>query len=326
MTKQNPKQPKNFAVIGVGGYIAPRHLQAISDTHNRVVCALDPSDSVGILDRYSDEVHFFTEFERFDREIERRRQSGDPKQRVDYVSICSPNYLHDSHMRFALRVDADAICEKPLVLNPWNVDALAELERQSGHRAWTVLQLRHHPAIQALKEKYAEPPNKRIPIDLCYVTSRGPWYHHSWKGQLDKAGGITTNIGIHFFDMLGWIFGPVQRMELHLQTAEVAAGILELERADVRWFLSLRRQDLPLAHQSEASQVTHRSILIDGEEIEFSRGFKDLHTVVYEQILQGKGYGLTDARPSISLVHDIRNATATGVSADSHPLAKTAKL
>lgn len=318
--------PKNFAVIGVGGYIAPRHLQAIAETNNRICCAVDPSDSVGILDRYSDEVKFFTEFERFDREIEKRRLSGDPAKKIDYVSICSPNYLHDAHMRFALRVGADAICEKPLVLNPWNIDALQALEAQSGRRAWTVLQLRHHPAICALKEKYAKPPKHRVPIDLCYVTSRGPWYHRSWKGQMDKAGGITSNIGIHFFDMLGWIFGPVQRMELHLQTPEMASGILELERADVRWFLSIRRQDVPASRQTGASQVTYRSINIDGEEIEFSKGFKDLHTVVYEKVLAGQGYGLADARPSISLVHDIRHATPVGVTADSHPLAKEAKF
>lgn len=326
MGNQQAKRVKNFAVIGVGGYIAPRHLQAIAETNNRICCAVDPSDSVGILDRYSDEVKFFTEFERFDREVEKRRQSQDPSKKIDYVSICSPNYLHDAHMRFALRVGADAICEKPLVLNPWNVDALEELEQQSGHRAWTVLQLRHHPAILALKEKYARPPKHRVPIDLCYVTSRGPWYHRSWKGQMEKAGGITTNIGIHFFDMLGWIFGPVQRMEVHVQTAEVAAGILELERADVRWFLSLRRQDVPAERQTGASQVTHRSINIDGQEIEFSKGFKDLHTVVYEKVLAGQGFGLADARPSISLVHDIRNATPIGINADSHPLAKKIEI
>ncbi len=313
---------KNFAIIGVAGYIAPRHLQAIRDTGNRLVCALDKSDSVGILDRYFEEVDFFTEFERFDRHVEKLRRS-DPERRIHYVSICSPNYLHDAHIRFALRVGADAICEKPLVLNPWNCDALEDMERDSGQRVYNVLQLRVHPAILALKEKVErEKKSRRYSIDLTYITGRGNWYFFSWKGDLAKSGGIATNIGIHFFDMLLWIFGAVERFEVHYTDQKKAAGFLQLKRADVRWYLSLDRADLP-AEVRQEGKTTYRSITVDGEEVEFSGGFTDLHTVVYRDILAGRGYGIRDARPSIELCYRIRHAKPTmGSEREVHPFLK----
>jgi UDP-N-acetyl-2-amino-2-deoxyglucuronate dehydrogenase len=297
----------NFAVIGVGGYIAPRHLKAIKATGNRVIAAIDKGDSVGILDSWFPEAAFFTEFERFDRHVEKLRRLG-YSERVHFVSICSPNYLHDAHMRFALRVNADAICEKPMVLNPWNIDALRELEQESGRRLFCILQLRVHPAIVALKEKMAKTAHLTRPlIDLTYVTSRGRWYSVSWKGSVEKSGGIATNIGIHFFDMLMWIFGPVQLCEVHHAEPARMAGFLHLENADVRWFLSVDRRDLP--QDAKASgKSTYRYISIDQTEIEFSDGFTDLHTMVYEDILAGRGFGLDDARPSIELVSQLRKA------------------
>lgn len=311
--------PRNLALIGAGGYIAPRHMKAIRDTGCRLAAALDKSDSVGILDSFSYDVAFFTEFERFDRHVEKLRRQGEEK-RIHYVSICSPNYLHDAHIRFALRVGADAICEKPLVLNPWNVDALAEAERETGNRIYNILQLRVHPAIMALKQKIDEAPvGKRYAIDLTYITSRGNWYFTSWKGDMTKSGGIATNIGIHFFDMLMWIFGSVRHHEVHCSDSRKMAGFLELEKADVRWFLSVDRNDLP--NEAKAiGKATFRSITVDGAEFEFSDGFTDLHTAIYREILAGRGFGLDDARPSIDLVHELRNSMATRVNSEqSHP-------
>ncbi len=313
---------KNFALIGVAGYIAPRHLQAIKETGNSLVCALDKSDSVGILDRFFDQVDFFTEFERFDRHVEKLRRL-EPERHIHYVSICSPNYLHDAHIRFALRVGADAICEKPLVLNPWNCDALTEMEGQTGRRVYNILQLRVHPAIMALREKIRNNTGgKRHSIDLTYITGRGNWYFFSWKGNLSHSGGVATNIGIHFFDMLLWIFGPLRRSQVHYADPKKSAGFLELENADVRWFLSVDKKDLP-AVAKEAGRPTYRSITVDGEEIEFSGGFTDLHTVVYQNILNGKGYGINDARPSIELAYDIRHAKiADSGAGEMHPFLK----
>ncbi|MCX6835095.1 MAG: Gfo/Idh/MocA family oxidoreductase [candidate division Zixibacteria bacterium] len=312
---------KNFAITGVGGYVAPRHLKAIKDTGHRLVAAVDPADSVGILDRYFNDVAFFTEFERFDRHLEKLRRAADDKL-VHYVSICSPNYLHDAHCRFALRVGADAICEKPLVLNPWNIDALAELEQESGRKINTVLQLRVHPALIALRDKLQrEKPRDKHDVVLTYITSRGRWYLVSWKGQLDRSGGLATNIGIHFFDLLIWLFGPVEKSEVHISQPTTASGYLELERARVRWILSIDRNLSPDAAKN-SEQTTYRSITIDGEEVEFSAGFADLHTEVYRRTLEGRGFGLEDARPSISLAHDIRVSTPSGGSGRSHPLLK----
>ena len=311
---------KNFALIGAAGYIAPRHMQAIKDTGNRLVAAVDPSDSVGILDRYFDEVDFFTEFERFDRHVEKLRRKDDGRK-IDYVSICSPNYLHDSHIRFAMRVGAHAICEKPLVANPWHLDGLCELEAESKNKVYNVLQLRVHPEIIKLKIKSKKLKVKdKAEIDLTYITSRGKWYFYSWKGSIDKSGGIATNIGIHFFDMLMWIFGKLLYSEVHYSDTKKVGGFMELEQANVRWFLSLDKADLPEPAR-EKGQSTFRSILIDGREVEFSGGFTDLHTMVYRDVLAGKGYGLEDARPSIELVHKIRSAKPTGVKGYyAHPL------
>ena len=311
---------KNFALIGAGGYIAPRHMKAIRDTGNRLVAALDKQDSVGILDSYSFDVSFFTEFERFDRHAEKLRRMGDA-ERIHFVSICSPNYLHDSHIRFALRIGADAICEKPLVLNPWNLDALHEIELETGRKIYNILQLRVHPAIMALREKItSEPQSAKHEIDLSYITSRGAWYFASWKGDDHKSGGVATNIGVHFFDMLMWIFGPLQRQEVHLATDGTMAGYLELEKANVRWMLSVDRNTLPEEVRS-AGKTTYRLLSLDGEEFEFSEGFTDLHTIVYREILAGNGYGLNDARASIELVHDIRESSVnTGTPNTRHPM------
>lgn len=311
--------PHNFAITGVGGYVAPRHLNAIKETGNQLLAAVDPNDSVGVLDRYFKDVSFFTEFERFDRHLEKLRRSA-TAERVDYVSICSPNYLHDAHCRFAMRIGADAMCEKPLVLNPWNIDALEELEQESGRRIWTILQLRVHPAIVALREKLRQEKagSKKHEVVLTYITSRGRWYLVSWKGQAERSGGLATNIGIHFFDMLSWMLGPVEHSEVHVSTPHKAAGYLELENARVRWFLSIDRDDLP--KDLPDTQTTFRSITLDGEEIEFSGGFTDLHTEVYRRTLDGQGFGLQEALPSISLAHKIRVAEPTGVNANSHPI------
>ena len=294
---------KNFALIGAAGYIAPRHLQAIKDTGNNLVAALDKFDSVGIMDSYFPKADFFTEFERFDRHLEKLRRNG---QQIDYVSICSPNYLHDSHIRFALRQKADAICEKPLVLNPWNVDALEEIEKETGKRVSTILQLRLHPNIILLKKEVeAAPADKIFDVNLTYITSRGKWYHHSWKGDESKSGGIATNIGIHFFDMLLWVFGSLKKSVIEKYEDDRAAGFLELKRARVNWMLSINEDHLP-AEVKQKGKRTYRSLKMDGKEIEFSDGFTDLHTKSYAEILAGRGFGLKDARPSIELAHDIR--------------------
>ncbi|MCE2935946.1 MAG: Gfo/Idh/MocA family protein [Cyclobacteriaceae bacterium] len=296
---------KNFALIGAAGFIAPRHMKAIKETGNNLVAALDRFDSVGILDSYFPQADFFTEFERFDRHLDKLRRQG---QKIDYVSICSPNYLHDSHIRFALRHQADAICEKPLVLNPWNLDSLLEIEQETGRRVYTILQLRLHPAIQQLREKVkAMPANKKMDVDLTYITSRGHWYHISWKGDLAKSGGVATNIGIHFFDMLIWVFGSVQQSHVTRLSDSTASGHLELERANVNWKLSIDANDLPPAVAAQGKR-TYRSIVIAHEELEFSEGFTDLHTDSYRAILVGQGYGINDTRPSIELAHQIRNS------------------
>lgn len=309
---------QNFALIGAAGYIAPRHMKAIRDTGNRLVAAVDKSDCMGVLDSYFPDAHFFVEFERFDRHIEKLRRKGD-ERRVNYVSIASPNYLHDAHIRFALRVNADAICEKPVVLNPWNVDALSEIEKETGCKTNIILQVRLHPTILALKKQInATPRNGKFDIDLTYITLRGRWYLVSWKGDVEKSGGIATNIGVHFFDMLTWIFGPVQQSIVHHIEPIKAAGFLELERARVRWFLSLDGHDLPVECQKNG-QRTYRSITVAGQEVEFSEGFTDLHTISYQEILKGEGFGLVDARPSIEVVYGIRNAKPVGRVGDYHP-------
>ncbi|MDL2200412.1 Gfo/Idh/MocA family oxidoreductase [Halopseudomonas aestusnigri] len=308
---------KKFALIGAAGYIAPRHMQAIKATGNELVAALDPNDSVGIIDSHFPDADFFTEFERFDRHLDRLRRSGSEKK-VDYVSICSPNYLHDSHMRFALRSGADAICEKPLVLNPWNIDGLIDIERDTGHKVNTILQLRLHPAICALQDRIlTELKGKKHEVDLTYITSRGHWYLQSWKGDEKKSGGIATNIGVHFFDMLHFLFGRLQDIKVHLSEDTRAAGYLEYERARVRWFLSIDINDVP-AQVREQGQRTFRSITVDQQEIEFSSGFTDLHTRSYEEIIAGRGFGLEENRVAIETVSNIRNATPQS-GGDQHP-------
>lgn len=313
-------EARNFALIGAAGYIAPRHMQAIRDTGNRLVAAYDPNDSVGVIDSFFPEADFFTEFERFDRHVDKRRRAETGKE-VHYVSICSPNYLHDSHMRFALRSGADAICEKPLVLNPWNIDGLQEIERDTGRRVNTILQLRVHPAIMALREKVrAGAASTKHEVDLTYITSRGHWYLQSWKGDERKSGGIATNIGVHFFDMLHFIFGELQQNVVHVYEGTKAAGYLEYEQARVRWFLSVDVADVPERVRG-AGQRTYRSITVDGEEIEFSGGFTDLHTRSYQEIIAGRGFGLEENRVAIETVASIRGAhpAATG---ERHPFVR----
>lgn len=313
---------EKFALIGLGGYIAPRHLKAIKDTGNNLVTALDKSDSVGIIDSYFPEADFFTEFERFDRHIDKLKREG---EKIDFVSICSPNYLHDSHIRWALRSGADAICEKPLVLNPWNIDALEVIEKETGKKVYNILQLRLHPSTVALKEKVQKElkqnPNKIYDIDLTYLTSRGNWYFASWKGDESKSGGIATNIGVHFYDMLSWIFGEVKENTVHLKTPYTDAGYLKLKHANVRWFLSVKYDYIPDEIKAK-NQRTYRSITVDGEEIEFSGGFTDLHTKSYEEILNGNGFGLSEARNSIEIVSAIRNLEPVGLKGDYHPFCK----
>ncbi|HEX2832192.1 MAG TPA: Gfo/Idh/MocA family oxidoreductase [Thermoanaerobaculia bacterium] len=294
----------NFALIGVAGFVAPRHLDAIRDTGNCLVAAVDPNDSVGVLDRYSFDVKFFREIERFDRFMEKVRR-GPESGRVHYVSICSPNYLHDAHVRLALRAGAHAICEKPLVINPWNLDALEELERESGRRVYNVLQLRHHPAL--LKVRESLDPSKRYNVELDYITARGAWYDVSWKGSDERSGGVATNIGIHFFDLLLWLFGDVDRCSVHVREKRRMSGTLQLRNADVKWRLSVDAGDLPFS-PAPGKKTTYRSLTIDGQELEFTDGFADLHTIVYKDILSGGGFGIVDARPSIELVHTIRTA------------------
>lgn len=311
---------KNFALIGAAGFVAPRHMKAIKDTGNNLIAALDSNDSVGILDSYFPETDFFREFERFDRHVDKLRRAGS-RQKIDFVSICSPNYLHDSHIRFALRSDADAICEKPLVLNPWNIDGLSEVEASTGRKISTILQLRLHPAIIDLRDKITkEPGDTKHEVDLCYVTSRGNWYLRSWKGDLKKSGGIATNIGVHFFDMLHFIFGELQDNVVHLHEDTKAAGYLEFEHARVRWFMSIDVEDVP-ARLREDGMRTYRSITVDGEEIEFSGGFTELHTRSYEAILRGESFGLEDNRTAIEAVANIRNAPISH-SSSVHPLAR----
>lgn len=311
--------PKNFGLIGVAGYIAERHLKAIRETGNRLLASLDKFDSVGKIDSYFPESDFFVEFERFDRHVDKLRRSG---IKLDYVSICSPNYLHDSHIRFALRHDADAICEKPVVLNPWNIDALQELEKETGRRVFNILQLRYHPVIMDLRKRIAAlPEGKKHDVDLTYITSRGNWYHFSWKGDVTKSGGIATNIGVHFFDMLEWIFGPVVLNRVHLLDRDKASGFLELKNARIRWYLSIDYNDLPESVR-QGGKRTYRNITVDGEELEFSEGFTDLHTVTYREILSGNGYGLEDARQSIETVYQIRNSAISILSGEYHPLIK----
>lgn len=311
---------KNFALIGAAGYIAPRHLKAIKETGNNLVAALDKFDSVGIMDSFFPNADFFVEFERFDRHLEKLKY--DKGIRLDYVSICTPNYLHDAHIRMALRRGADAICEKPLVLNPWNIDALAHIEKETGKKIHNILQLRVHPSIIALKEKIQNgPKDKKYEVDLTYLTSRGHWYYTSWKGDVTKSGGIATNIGVHFYDMLSWIFGKVQQNVVHVHTHDRAAGYLEFENARVRWFLSINYDVLP-AEVRAKGKSTYRSITVEGEELEFSEGFTDLHTISYQEIIAGNGYGVEDARQSIEIVHDIRNQEPVGLTGEYHPLAK----
>jgi UDP-N-acetyl-2-amino-2-deoxyglucuronate dehydrogenase len=313
----------NFAITGVAGYIAPRHLKAIRDTGNRLVAAIDPHDAVGILDQYSFDTRFFTEFERFDRHLEKLRR-GPEENRVHYLSVCSPNFLHDAHCRLALRIGADSICEKPLVINPWNLDALAELEHEYNQRIYTILQLRVHPSLVALREKLrAESNGRKHKVELTYITSRGLWYQTSWKGAQEKSGGVATNIGIHFFDLLIWLFGDVQTSEVHLSEPGRMAGTLEMNNAYVAWFLSTEKRDLPFAAQPGKS-TTLRSIKIDGEEVEFTEGFTDLHTRVYEQTLAGKGFTIADARPSVELAYRIRTAAVTAQNGEAHPLMRIA--
>lgn len=310
---------KRFALIGAAGYIAPRHMKAIKDTGNELIAAMDKFDSVGIIDSYFPEASFFTEFERFDRHIDKLKRS---EQKIDFLSICTPNFLHDAHIRLGLRNQADVICEKPLVLNPWNIEALSKIEKETGKQIFSILQLRHHPAIQQLKKSIDEAPSdKTYDIDLAYFSSRGKWYEYSWKGDESKSGGIATNIGVHFFDMLIWIFGDVVKNVVHQLAPDHAYGILHLGKATVRWFLSINQKHLPEKVKAEG-QRTYRSLTINNKEIEFTDGFEDLHTVSYENILNGKGFGIEQSKKTIQLIHDIRNAEIKGSVGDYHPLAK----
>ena len=309
---------KNFAIIGVGGYVAPRHLKAIAETGNRLVAAYDKSDSVGVIDSYFPEAAFFTELELFDRHC--TKQKGTPGQ-VDMVSVCTPNYLHDSHTRYALRLGADVVCEKPLVLNPWNIDGIRRVEEETGHKVNNILQLRLHPSIVALKKRVDEGPQDKVyDVDLTYITSRGKWYYASWKGDAHKSGGVATNIGVHFYDMLSYIFGDVEENIVHVSSFDRVAGFLRLKKARVRYFLSINPDTLPLEALDNGLR-TYRSIRIGEEEFEFSGGFTDLHTESYRQILAGRGFGLDDVRTCIQIVYDIRNAVPVGLKGDYHPLA-----
>ena len=310
---------KNFALFGLAGYIAPRHLKAIGETENELVAAYDKSDSVGIIDRYFPQASFFTELELFDRHCSRLKKTD---RQIDYVSICTPNYLHDAHIRYALRLGANAICEKPLVLNPWNLDPLLDIEKEEGKRIYTILQLRVHPSIIELKKKIDVGPKDKIyDIDLTYITSRGNWYYASWKGDMHKSGGVATNIGVHFYDMLQWIFGGVKENIVHVSTHDRVAGYLDLERAHVRYFLSINAEHLPENARIE-DRMTYRAIRIDNENFEFSDGFTELHTESYRKILDGDGFGVEESRNAINLVHDIRIARPIGLRGEYHPLAK----
>ncbi|MEO1050653.1 MAG: Gfo/Idh/MocA family oxidoreductase [Bacteroidota bacterium] len=311
---------KDFALIGAAGYVAPRHMRAIRDTGNRLVAAMDRFDSVGVIDSFFPDTDFFTEFERFDRHLDKLRRNSKP---VDYVSVCSPNYLHDSHIRFGLRNEAHVICEKPVVLNPWNVDALLKIQEETKKKIYSILQLRLHDNVQALKKEVESAADDKVyDIDLTYLTSRGHWYYTSWKGETSKSGGIATNIGVHFFDMLTWIFGDVIRNVVHLHTHDRASGVLTLKRANVRWFLSINYDIIPEPIKEEGKR-TYRSLTIGGKEFEFSDGFTELHTKSYEEILKGNGFQLDEAANSIQIVHDVRHAKCEPLTNDYHPLAKT---
>ena len=308
---------KKFALIGASGYIAPRHMKAIKDTGNDLVAAMDRFDSVGVIDSYFPNAQFFTEFERFDRHVEKLKRN---EQNLDYVSVCSPNYLHDSHIRFGLRIGADVICEKPIVLNPWNIDALQEIEKETNKKVNTILQLRLHPSVIALRDRIQKSPkDKKWEVDLSYITSRGNWYFTSWKGDVTKSGGIATNIGVHFFDMLSWIFGAVQENIVHVHTPNTAAGYLEFENARVRWFLSIDYNTIPEDFKAKGMR-TFRAINIGGELFEFSEGFTDLHNISYKEVLAGNGFSLEDTRTSIDTVYAIRNAVPIGLKGDFHPV------
>jgi UDP-N-acetyl-2-amino-2-deoxyglucuronate dehydrogenase len=304
----------SFGLIGAAGYVAPRHMKAIKAVGGDLRVAFDPNDSVGVIDSYFPEASFFVEFERFDRHIDKLRRRG---QKIDCFSICSPNYLHDAHVRFGLRSDADVVCEKPLVLNPWNIDGIAEMEKETGRKVSTILQLRLHPAIQALKKKIEASPKNEFAVDLTYITSRGRWYHTSWKGDDAKSGGVATNIGVHFFDLLAHLFGPMQKNVAHLRERERAAGYLECGRAKVRWFLSVDQRDVPQALAD--GKTTYRSITVDGDEIEFSEGFADLHTRSYEEILAGRGFGVNEVRNSVDIVSAFRSRPLELRAGERHP-------
>ena len=309
---------KNFGIIGVGGYIAPRHLKAIKETGNNLIVALDKNDSVGIMDSYFPQCSFYTEYERFDRFVEKIKHTED---KLDFVTVCTPNYLHDSHIRFGLRAGADVICEKPLVLNPWNIDALQKMEEQTGRKVYNILQLRLHPAIIEWKNMVDNGPKDKVyDVDLTYITSRGLWYYTSWKGDSSKSGGVATNIGVHFYDMLSWIFGSIKENIVHIYEHDRAAGLLLFERARVRYFMSINADTLP-KQAIEQGKRTYRKMEMDGKEIEFSDGFTELHTESYKKILAGEGFGLDQAYQSIKIVHDIRNTRAIGLKGDYHPLA-----
>lgn len=318
-TESNQSKMKNFALIGAAGYIAPRHMKAIKDTGNNLVAAYDPNDSVGVMDSYFPQADFFVEFERFERHVEKLRLK---EEHLDFVSICSPNYLHDSHIRFGLRSQADVICEKPIVLNPWNIDALEAIQNETGKKIYSILQLRLHPSVIALREKVKNGPKDKVyDLDLTYITSRGNWYYTSWKGDPSKSGGIATNIGVHFYDMLGWVFGELKQNVVHVHAHDRASGYLEFAQARVRWFLSINEDTLPEAARL-AGKRTYRSILIEGEELEFSEGFTDLHTESYRDILNGGGFLISETRPSIEIVQTIRHQNPVGLIGDFHPLAK----
>jgi UDP-N-acetyl-2-amino-2-deoxyglucuronate dehydrogenase len=308
---------KKFALIGAAGYIAPRHMKAIKDTNNQIVAALDKFDSVGVLDNYFPDADFFTEFERVDRHVEKLRLKRMP---IEYVSVCSPNYLHDAHIRFGLRNHADVICEKPLVLNPWNIESLIDMEKEYGKRVYNILQLRLHPAIITLRDKIHNGPKDKVyDVDLTYITARGSWYYSSWKGDLDKSGGVATNIGVHFYDMLSWVFGELKLNIVHIHEHDRAAGFLEFEKARVRWFLSITYDAIPKKIR-DSGKRTYRSLSLDGNEFEFSEGFTELHTESYKHILSGNGFLLSEARTAIEIVHEIRSQKPVGKKGDFHPL------
>ncbi len=309
---------KNFVLIGAAGYIAPRHMAAIKHTGHQLVAAMDKNDSVGVIDSYFPQASFFTEFERFDRHLEKLKREG---THIDYVCICSPNYLHDAHIRFGLRLGADVICEKPIVLNPWNIDALRDIQQETGNKIYNILQLRLHESVIALREMVRNNPKKVFDFDLTYITSRGIWYYTSWKGNVNKSGGVATNIGVHFFDMLSWIFGDLAHNEVHIHTHDRAAGYLVFKQARVKWFLSINYNTLP-EEIRKAGKRTYRSLQLDGHEFEFSEGFTELHNRSYEHILNGKGFTIDDSRQAIELVHDIRTQEPLGITENSHPLTR----